>query len=453
MLTCRTRRSTSPRETFPSTSARRSSPATTCPPRSPRLFDATSTSKRDGEKASTRSSSGSGPARAARSGSSASSWVSGTTRRRAGVETFRVYRGRTGKYVVHIERRPGVDDGRRRRASRLDGAATSASATSATGQSPGRIDARSRRVPRRAPRRGSRSSSTTWSPRRPASRRSKTSTSDRPPRVGAGRRGDDGHGTPDSAIRAVGLRKSYGKQVVLDGIDLDIADGTVYALLGPNGAGKTTTVHILSTLIAADGGEARVDGHDVAREPDAVRAVIGLTGQFSAVDGLFTGEENLQLMADLRHLGKAGGPPAGRRAARAVRPRRRREEAGRDLLGRHAAAARPGHDPRRRPADHLPRRADRRTRSAQPARHVGDDPGPRRGRRHHLPDHAIPRGGGPARRSHRRPRPGRLVAEGTPDELKRLVPGGHVQLVVRATRPSSSAPRAYSTGHRATTRR
>ena len=111
------------------------------------------------------------------------------------------------------------------------------------------------------------------------------------------------------AIRVVGLRKSYGDLVVLDGIDLEIARGSVFALLGPNGAGKTTTVHILSTLIAADGGEAWIDGHDVAREPDAVRAVIGLTGQFSAVDPLFTGEENLQLMADLRHLPK----PEGRR--------------------------------------------------------------------------------------------------------------------------------------------
>jgi len=112
-----------------------------------------------------------------------------------------------------------------------------------------------------------------------------------------------------SAIRATGLRKAYGKQVVLDGIDLDIAEGTVFALLGPNGAGKTTTVHILSTLIGLDGGEAQVGGHDIAREPDAVRAVIGLTGQFSAVDRLFTGEENLRLMADLRHL----GPTEGRR--------------------------------------------------------------------------------------------------------------------------------------------
>src|SRR6478672_9274622 len=113
--------------------------------------------------------------------------------------------------------------------------------------------------------------------------------------------------TTRSAIHATGLRKSYGQQVVLDGIDLDIAEGTVFALLGPNGAGKTTTVHILSTLILADGGDVQIAGHDVAREPDAVRAVIGVTGQFSAVDKLFTGEENLQLMADLRHLDKAEG--------------------------------------------------------------------------------------------------------------------------------------------------
>jgi ABC-2 type transport system ATP-binding protein len=107
------------------------------------------------------------------------------------------------------------------------------------------------------------------------------------------------------AIRAAGLRKSYGTQVVLDGIDLSVSPGTVFALLGPNGAGKTTTVHILSTLIPADGGEVLVAGHDVAREPNAVRAVIGLTGQFSAIDGQFTGEENLRLIADLRHLGRA----------------------------------------------------------------------------------------------------------------------------------------------------
>jgi ABC-2 type transport system ATP-binding protein len=110
-----------------------------------------------------------------------------------------------------------------------------------------------------------------------------------------------------SAIHAVGLRRSYGKHLVLDGIDLEVEASTVFALLGPNGAGKTTAIQILSTLIAADGGEVEVAGRDIGREPDAVRAAIGVTGQFSAVDGLLTGEENLILMADLRHLGKREG--------------------------------------------------------------------------------------------------------------------------------------------------
>jgi ABC-2 type transport system ATP-binding protein len=109
------------------------------------------------------------------------------------------------------------------------------------------------------------------------------------------------------AIAATGLRKSFGDHLVLDGIDLDVAEGTIFALLGPNGAGKTTAVQILSTLIGFDGGQVRVAGHDLSRDPDAVRAVIGVTGQFSAVDNLLTGEENLNLMADLRHLGRAEG--------------------------------------------------------------------------------------------------------------------------------------------------
>ncbi len=110
-----------------------------------------------------------------------------------------------------------------------------------------------------------------------------------------------------SAIRTVGLRKSFGDHVVLDGLDLEIAPGRVVALLGPNGAGKTTTVHILATLLRPDSGTAEVAGHDVVLEPDAVRAAIGVTGQFSAVDALLTGEENLRLMADLRHLGRRAG--------------------------------------------------------------------------------------------------------------------------------------------------
>jgi ABC-2 type transport system ATP-binding protein len=107
------------------------------------------------------------------------------------------------------------------------------------------------------------------------------------------------------AISARAVRKSFGDHVVLDGVDLSVTEGTIFALLGPNGAGKTTMVRILSTLITADAGESRVGGHDVAGDPDAVRALIGVTGQFSAVDNYLTGEENLRLMADLRHLGRA----------------------------------------------------------------------------------------------------------------------------------------------------
>jgi ABC-2 type transport system ATP-binding protein len=109
------------------------------------------------------------------------------------------------------------------------------------------------------------------------------------------------------AIEVVGLRRSYGSQVVLDGIDLRVPAGTVFSLLGPNGAGKTTMVHILSTLIRADSGTARVLGHDVVTGADRVRAAIGVTGQFSALDVYLTGEENLRLMADLHHLGRAEG--------------------------------------------------------------------------------------------------------------------------------------------------
>ena len=120
----------------------------------------------------------------------------------------------------------------------------------------------------------------------------------------------------DAAIAASGLRKSYGEKVVLDGISLNVPAGTVFSLLGPNGAGKTTTVHILSTLIRADAGDIRVAGHDLTRHPDRVRRTIGVTGQFSAVDGLLTGEENLLLMADLHHLGRQAGR---RRAADLLR--------------------------------------------------------------------------------------------------------------------------------------
>lgn len=111
----------------------------------------------------------------------------------------------------------------------------------------------------------------------------------------------------EMAIEASGLRKAYQDKVVLDGVDVSVRAGSVFSLLGPNGAGKTTTVNILTTLLKADGGVARVAGFDVASDTKAVRTAIGVTGQFASVDDLLTGEENLRLMADLQHLGGRAG--------------------------------------------------------------------------------------------------------------------------------------------------
>src|SRR5215831_2885875 len=113
--------------------------------------------------------------------------------------------------------------------------------------------------------------------------------------------------TPVVAISARGLRKSFGEKTVLDGIDLTVPEGTILALLGPNGAGKTTAVHLLTTYLRPDAGEILISGEDPARNPQAVRRSIGVTGQFSAVDGYLTGRENLRLMADLHLLPKAVG--------------------------------------------------------------------------------------------------------------------------------------------------
>jgi ABC-2 type transport system ATP-binding protein len=248
------------------------------------------------------------------------------------------------------------------------------------------------------------------------------------------------------AIRAAGLRKSYGRQVVLDGIDLEILAGSVFALLGPNGAGKTTTVHILSTLIAADGGEAEVDGHDVAREADAVRAVIGLTGQFSAVDNLFTGRENLQLMADLRHLGKVEGR---RRVAElldrfdlvdaANKPvvtysggMRRRLDLAMTLVG----------DPRIIFLDEPTAGLDPRSRRVMWSTIRGLVAG---GVTIFLTtqylDEADRLAGRIAVLDH-----GRIVAHGTPHELKRLVPGGHIRLAFDEAAELERAARILAEG-------
>src|SRR5690242_15061685 len=133
----------------------------------------------------------------------------------------------------------------------------------------------------------------------------------------------------NSAIAASGLRKAYGDKTVLDGIDLDVRAGTVFALLGPNGAGKTTAVNVLTTLLKADGGTARVAGHDIATETKAVRAAIGVTGQFAAGPGRL-------------HAERRGPDPAGPRRRRAevaagpAGPARRAFDRSRGLLRAHA---------------------------------------------------------------------------------------------------------------------
>ncbi|HEX5290561.1 MAG TPA: ATP-binding cassette domain-containing protein [Streptosporangiaceae bacterium] len=230
------------------------------------------------------------------------------------------------------------------------------------------------------------------------------------------------------AIRTRAARKSFGAHVVLDGVDLTVAEGTIFSLLGPNGAGKTTMVRILSTLIPADGGDIAVGGHDVAADPDAVRALIGVTGQFSAVDNLLTGEENLRLMADLRHLGRA----AGRRRVAELLERfdlcgaarkplstysggmRRRLDLAMTLVGRPSVIfldePTTGLDPR-----------SRRT-MWQIIRELAADGVTIFLTTQYL-DEADQLADYVAVLDH-----GRVVAEGTPAELKRRIPGGHIQL-------------------------
>jgi len=231
-----------------------------------------------------------------------------------------------------------------------------------------------------------------------------------------------------AAIDVIGLRKSYGEKLVLDGIDLNVAEGTIFSLLGPNGAGKTTAVQILSTLVTADAGEIRVAGHDLHRNPEAVRAAIGVTGQFSAVDGLMTGRENLILMADLYHLGKQ----QARRRADELLEQFDLVEAGKKLAMTYSGG--------------MKRRLDLAMTLMGSPRIVfldeptsGVDPRGRQTMWHIVRDlvadgitiflttqyleEADELANRVAMLDH-----GRIVAEGTPAQLKRLVPGGAVRL-------------------------
>jgi ABC-2 type transport system ATP-binding protein len=242
------------------------------------------------------------------------------------------------------------------------------------------------------------------------------------------------------ALEVTDLRKAFGDKVVLDGIDLHVPEGTTFSLLGPNGAGKTTTVQILSTLLKPDAGTVRVAGFDVTREPDAVRAAIGLTGQFSAVDNLLTGEENLMLMADLHHLDRRTGRrrvsellerfdltgAAGQMVATYSGGMRRRLDLAMTLIGdpRIVFLDEPttGLDPRsRRTMWQIIRElvADGitvflTTQNLEEADKLAD--------RIAVLDH------------------GRLVAQGTPGELKRRLPGGHARLYFSdSTGPQAAA--------------
>lgn len=256
------------------------------------------------------------------------------------------------------------------------------------------------------------------------------------------------NGGQEPAIVVSGLRKSFGQTPVLDGVEFTVPEGTVFALLGPNGAGKTTIVRILSTLVPADAGEVRVAGHDVRADPDAVRAAIGVTGQFSAVDELLSGEENLRLMADLHHLGRIAGPArvaelldrfdlrdASRRpVATYSGGMRRRLDLAMTLVGSPQVIfldePTTGLDPR-----------SRRSMWDSIRELVAD------GVTIFLTTQYLDEADQLADRIAVLDR-GRLVAEGSAEELKRRIPGGHVRLQFGSPQALSAAADVLGTGSR-----
>jgi ABC-2 type transport system ATP-binding protein len=230
------------------------------------------------------------------------------------------------------------------------------------------------------------------------------------------------------AVEVRGLRKSFGDHVVLDGIEFAVGTGSVFALLGPNGSGKTTTVRILSTLIRPDAGVARVAGHDVNHDPGSVRRAIGVTGQFSAVDNLLTGDENLLLMADLAHLSRA----EGRRRADELLDRFELADAARRMSATYSGGMRRRLDlamtligrPRIICLDEPTAGLDPRSRRTvwEIVRELTDV-----GVTIFLTTQDLEEADRLAGRIAVLDR-GRLVAQGTPTELKRLITGGHVEL-------------------------
>jgi ABC-2 type transport system ATP-binding protein len=242
-----------------------------------------------------------------------------------------------------------------------------------------------------------------------------------------------------------GLRKAFGSVTVLDGIDLEVAPGTVFSLLGPNGAGKTTAVNILTTLIRADAGEAWVAGHSVAREPAAVRAAIGVTGQFSAVDKLLTGAENLALMGDLHHLARR----ETRRRTAELLERFDLLDAAKRLAGSYSGGMTRRLDlamsligePRILFLDEPTTGLDPRSRRTM-WQVIRDLAG--RGVTVFLTTQYLEEADELSGRIALLDR-GAVVAQGSPDELKRLVPGGHVSLQFADAAGLDAAARALGT--------